>query len=125
MKKILSTIIVLTLLFSLSLITNAASDNTTFSMNGRNYSSSAFAARNSVSISSSVSAGTVSGAHKIWYRVAKTSTSNLITYSERKTFNAPSSSIIKNNLYIVDYTKGSHSYYLSGSTHNVSTLVYY
>lgn len=116
------------LLCSSVVAANAATDRKETSINGGNVISTAYASRTKASISSMAGSGigSVQGTHTMTYRAQATSSSSMTVKSTSSSFGGTGGTIMKDNLYLVDYTSGKHVYNFTGvGSFKVNTKAYY
>lgn len=128
LKRFSALLFVAALLCSSVVIANAATDRKETSINGGNVVSTAYAGRTKATISSMAGSGTgsVQGTHTITYRSQATSSSSMIVRTSSSSFGGTGGTIIKENLYLVDYSAGIHIYNFTGvGSFTVNTKAYY
>ncbi len=128
LKRFSALFFVAALLCSSVVIANAATDRKETSINGGNVVSTAYAGRTKATISSMAGSGTgsVQGTHTITYRSQATSSSSMIVRTSSSSFGGTGGTIIKDNLYLVDYSAGRHIYNFTGvGSFTVNTKAYY
>ncbi|MGN0455779.1 MAG: hypothetical protein ACI4F2_02865 [Acutalibacteraceae bacterium] len=116
------------ILCSSAVAVSATTDRHEDKVNGNTVISTAYASRNKATISSMAGSdtGSVQGTHTITYRAQATSTSSMQVKSETKTFGGTGGMIIKDGLYLVDYSSGKHVYQFTGTgSLTVNSKAYY
>ena len=128
LKRIIAVFCMVTVACSSAIAVSAATDRHQDTVNGATYISTAYASRTKATISSMAGsgAGSVQGTHTITYRAQVTSYSSMTVQSSTAPFGGTGGSIIKNNLYLVDYSSGKHVYNITstGSLTVYSTAYY-
>lgn len=128
LRHFAATFFAIAVLCSSALAVNAATDRQEDNINGSNVISTAFAYRTKASISSMAGSGTgsVQGTHTMTYRAQATSSSSMTVKSSSSSFGGTGGMIMKDNLYLVDYTAGKHVYnFTSIGSFTVNTKAYY
>lgn len=128
LKRFSAIVFVIAILCSSAVAASAATDRRENKVDGNTVVSTAYAARTKATISSMAGSGTgsVRGTHTITYRAQATSSSSMTVKSSSSSFGGTGGMIIKDNLYLVDYSAGKHVYKFTGTgSLTVNSKAYY
>ena len=128
LKRCTAIFFAIAILCSSAIVASAATDRKETKIDGSTVVSTAYASRTKATISSMAGSGTgsVQGTHTMTYRAQATSSSSMAKKSVSEGFGGTGGMIIKDNLYLVDYSAGKHVYKFTGAGEfTANTKAYY